>query len=126
MKFMDKKLNCWEFKKCGIDDKCPAASSELFDGINGGKSAGRVCWTVVGTLCRGCVQTDLALKYHDCIKCDFFDYVRMQEGNDFNIFDEVYKRGLVDQRTCQSIRQADAIHNVARRKYNAGCDLYDL
>lgn len=119
MMFRKKKLNCWEFKKCGFEDKCPAASSELYDGINYGDNAGRVCWAVVGTLCRGCVQDDLARKYHDCLKCNFFEYVHEQEDKDFNIFEEVYKRGLVDQRTYQSVRCVDGIHQVADIKHHS-------
>lgn len=113
---MEEKLNCWEFKNCGIEDKCPAASSELYDGINYGDNAGRVCWAVVGTLCQDCVKTDLAIKYQDCLKCDFFEYVRKQEGKELNVFDEVYRRGLVDNNMYQSVRRAAAIHQVASRR----------
>lgn len=96
---MDQKMNCWEFKGCGKEDKCPARSQTEFDGINKGENAGRACWAVVGTLCRNCVQTDLALKYQDCVDCDFFDYVHEGEDKDFSIFEEVYRRGLLKTET---------------------------
>jgi len=84
-----KKLNCWEFMKCGREpagDKvaelgiCPAASDSSFDGLNLGKNAGRICWAVAGTLCGGKVQGTFAEKRVSCIDCDFFKLVQVEEG----------------------------------------------
>lgn len=59
---------------------CPAATVEGLDGINGGKNGGRVCWTVAGTFCDGHVQGTYAVKILTCIKCPFFEKVKIEEG----------------------------------------------
>lgn len=52
MKDFMKKMNCWEFNKCGREPDgenvaefgvCPAATFELADGFCGGVNGGRVC-----------------------------------------------------------------------------------
>ena len=86
------KKNCWEFKKCErqpgglkVDELgvCPAATDTTHDGQNSGKSAGRYCWKVAGTLCDGEVQGSFAYKITDCVRCDFFQKVKEEEGEDF-------------------------------------------
>lgn len=86
------KINCWEFKKCGREpggDRteeagvCPAAVEVSCNGINSGKNAGRYCWTIAGTLCKGGVQGTFARKLSDCLRCDFFLAVNKQEGEWF-------------------------------------------
>lgn len=85
-------FNCWEFKKCGREPDglkvselgvCPAAAEKKYTGLNKGKRGGRVCWAIVGTLCGGRVQGVFAEKVTNCINCDFYNYVEMQEGQDF-------------------------------------------
>ena len=60
---MVKKINCWEFKKCGRDksNDCPAYPK-----------GGRVCYLVAGTMCGGKVQGTYALKIHNCRDCDYY------------------------------------------------------
>lgn len=81
-----KKMNCWEFKKCGRESGggnvtpygvCPAAIDERADGIHGGKNGGRCCWVVAsryngveGTY--GCFAGGL----HECYECDFYNIVK--------------------------------------------------
>ena len=86
------KLNCWEFKKCGrqpqglhVKDKglCPAAAEDALDGIHSGTNAGRACWVVSGTLCKGAVQGTFAQKFKNCEICDFYQNVRKEEFPDF-------------------------------------------
>ncbi|MGD8654719.1 MAG: hypothetical protein PVG28_01325, partial [Desulfobacterales bacterium] len=57
-----KKINCWEFMKCGREPggakaaeygTCIAATDSSYAGINTGKNAGRICWAVAGTCCDG-------------------------------------------------------------------------
>ncbi|MDH4028581.1 MAG: flagellar brake protein [Nitrospirota bacterium] len=83
-----KKLNCWEFKKCGRDpwgDKvpefgiCPAALEDRADGINCGEKAGRACWVIAGTFCGGKVQGTSASKIDTCKNCDFYRKVFEEE-----------------------------------------------
>ena len=84
-----KKLNCWEFKKCGrepgglnVDELgvCPAAVMKKADGIHDGKDGGRYCWTVAGTFCLGKIQGTFAQKTRDCYQCDFYLRVLKEEG----------------------------------------------
>ncbi len=84
-----KKLNCWEFKKCGREPGgfhvsefgvCPATEDASSSGVNDGKNAGRICWAVAGTFCAGKVQGDFAAKSVSCMACDFFKAVKQDEG----------------------------------------------
>ena len=83
------KLNCWEFKKCGREPGgakvhelgvCPAATEERLEGVHGGNKAGRACWIVAGTFCKGETQGTFAQKYGNCIRCDFYQMVKEEEG----------------------------------------------
>mgnify|MGYP001560368420 CR=1 FL=1 len=84
-----KKINCWEFKQCGREPGgkhvkelgvCPATIEQRLDGVHGGENAGRACWIVAGTFCKGEMQGVFAKKYRDCEKCDFYQKVRKEEG----------------------------------------------
>jgi len=86
----EEKLNCWEHSQCGREPcggkvselgVCPAAADASFHGINGGVNAGRICWAVAGTFCGGEVRGSFAEKRVSCVHCDFFRYVRRQEGS---------------------------------------------
>jgi len=88
---MDKQ-NCWEFMKCGREPGgsrvkklgvCPAALELRADGINCGKNGGRACWAIAGTFCQGKVQGTFAQKLCNCIKCEFYKKVVLEEGHDF-------------------------------------------
>jgi hypothetical protein len=82
------KLNCWEFKKCGREPGgtgaaefgvCPAALEERLDAVHGGRNAGRSCWVVAGTLCKGATQGTFAVKFGACEACEFYLVVREEE-----------------------------------------------
>lgn len=84
-----KKINCWEFKKCGREpggDRvgelgvCPAATDQSFHEINAGQCGGRICWAVAGTLCKDSVQGSFAEKRESCLNCSFFLRVQAEEG----------------------------------------------
>jgi len=84
----EKKLNCWEFMKCGRGPKgdktkllgvCPAAIEKRLDTIHGGINSGRACWVVAGTLCGGTVQGSFARKELACKRCDFYNKVHNEE-----------------------------------------------
>jgi nucleoside-diphosphate-sugar epimerase len=86
----EKKLNCWEFMKCGRGPKgakakklgpCPAASDKRLDGVHGGVNSGRACWVVAGTFCGGTVQGSFARKQVACKRCDFYNKVYKEEGS---------------------------------------------
>jgi hypothetical protein len=80
--------NCWEVTQCGREPGgkgvellgvCPAAMKEESDGINHGRAAGRLCWSVEGTLSTGAI----GVKFMKCLKCSFFQTVESQEGRFF-------------------------------------------
>lgn len=83
-----KKMNCWEFKKCGREPGgtkkdqgvCPASVDPRLHGVHDGRLAGRACWVIAGTMCGGKEQGTFAHKYHDCERCDFYRLVKSEEG----------------------------------------------
>jgi hypothetical protein len=87
-----RKLNCWEYKKCGRQPQgphvkdlglCPASTETALDDVHDGTNAGRNCWVVSGTLCKGVVQGTFAQKFKRCEACDFYQKVRQEEFPDF-------------------------------------------
>lgn len=64
-------------------EPCPAALDVTCDGVNGGANAGRICWTVPGTVCFGQPQGDFVDKQGTCLSCVFFEQVRSEEGAGF-------------------------------------------
>lgn len=92
------KLNCWQFNKCGREPGglrvsefgvCEAATERKCDGIHGGRTAGRSCWAVAGTLCGGQVQGSFAQKITHCLACEFYKRVREEEGENFMAVGEI-------------------------------------
>jgi hypothetical protein len=86
------KLNCWEVKKCGRElggakslelGVCKSSTETKLDGVHGGRSAGRACWVVAGSLCGGKVQGTYAQKIQNCLQCEFYKSVRNEEKSDF-------------------------------------------
>jgi hypothetical protein len=83
-----KKLNCWEHKKCGRQPGgyrttelgiCPVTTYVDLDGIHNGRNAGRACWAIAGSLCGGKVQGTFAEKLHNCWRCEFMKAVQADE-----------------------------------------------
>jgi len=86
--------NCWEAKKCGRQPGgprakelgvCPAATATNLHGKNSGINAGRYCWKISGTLCGGKIQGSFASKVGNCMACDFFKVVKIEEGANFQL-----------------------------------------
>lgn len=86
--------NCWEFMQCGREPGgkktsdlgvCPAATEKRLDGMHHGFNAGRACWVVAGTLCKGEVQGFFAKKYQHCSQCRFYTQVRDEELPNFSM-----------------------------------------
>jgi hypothetical protein len=82
--------NCWEYKGCGRQaggtkaqelGVCPASIEQRAHQINHGTNAGRTCWAVAGTLCKGEKQGTFAQKVGNCSKCDFYLLVAAEEGS---------------------------------------------
>jgi len=96
-----KKELCWEVMKCGREvggnrskdlGVCPAATEKRVDGMNNGKNAGRICWTVAGTLCSGEVEGTFASKIDNCLKCEFYKLVKTEEGAQSSKMEEAMKK----------------------------------
>ena len=94
------KLNCWEFNKCNREQGgqkakelgvCPATREERLNGIHGGKNAGRTCWVISGTFCKGKVQGTFAEKKKSCFECDFYKKVREEEFPQFILLSNLLK-----------------------------------
>jgi hypothetical protein len=84
------KQNCWEFKKCGREPGghnaetkgiCPATIEKRTNGIHGGKNAGRCCWAVLATNCKGAPNAEIlyAEKLKTCMNCDFYKVTFKEE-----------------------------------------------
>ena len=92
---MTKKMNCWEFMKCGRElggksakklGVCPAATSPHADGLNGGINGGRICWAIVGIYSCHIGKASLSKKKVLCSDCAFYKKVLSEEGMmDFEI-----------------------------------------
>lgn len=79
------KCNCWDFKKCEKTawEDCSVTREERFDGFNGGKNGGRLCWFTKeltnGTKAKG-------QQAQKCAECGFFTLVSKEEGPRMIIF----------------------------------------
>ncbi len=119
---MQKRLNCWEYMKCGrepegekIDElgACPAATDVSFDGINRGKNGGRICWAVAGTFCQGEIQGTFAVKRESCVKCEFFKLVQEEDRNVHSevgflkYFSGETKNSFLNQLTCKYVKAGE-------------------
>ena len=85
---MSLKLNCWEYKKCGRESGgarvnelgvCRTAIYAEFNGLNGGKNGGRVCWAISGPSCNSNVRGSFAEKQSYCMACGFYRTVLEEE-----------------------------------------------
>jgi hypothetical protein len=88
-----KRKNCWEMKRCGRGPGgentkslgvCPAALPNRYDGINGGKYGGRICWTVTGTF-NDEIQLENAKHLETCIACIVLKQIYRDERRDFTL-----------------------------------------
>jgi hypothetical protein len=102
---MDKKLNCWEYKKCGREPGgareselglCPATIETRLNGVHGGYNAGRACWVVDGTMCDDKIGGTFTQKYEKCSICDFHIQVRRDEVHNIQLPSTLYLRLLSD------------------------------
>jgi len=57
---------------------CPAASATMFDGVNGGRNAGRFCWRLAGTFGVSRIQGTYARTIATCQECLFFKKMEAQ------------------------------------------------
>jgi rubrerythrin len=92
------KLNCWEFKSCGRQPGgirehdlggCPVTREKRLDGVHDGVTAGRACWVVAGTSCKGELQGTFAREFKKCETCDFYMKVHDEECSTFRSLAEL-------------------------------------
>lgn len=76
-------MNCWEYKKCGREDTCKAATFELADGFLGGKNGGRACIYITGSLCNSVRYG--SPKANNCKSCGFYKILKEEHGRDMNV-----------------------------------------
>ncbi|UCH15630.1 MAG: hypothetical protein JSV22_06620 [Bacteroidales bacterium] len=62
---------------------CPVPTLDYCHGINSGKSAGRICWAITGTLCQEKINGIFAQELKSCMTCKFFEKVQEEEGDKF-------------------------------------------
>ncbi len=86
---MTRKMNCWEFVKCGRElggkkakelGVCPAATSPHADGLNGGINGGRICWAIVGIYSCHIGKASLSQRDVLCSDCAFYKKVLSEQG----------------------------------------------
>lgn len=86
------KLNCWEYFNCGREPNgirskesgvCPATINFFGKNINTGLYHGRYCWKISGTFCSGEYHGINVSKHYNCSKCEFFNLVKAEEGENF-------------------------------------------
>ena len=86
---MNKKLNCWEFMKCGKGtepahaDKpnvCPVAAEASADGLNRGLNGGRICWVIAEERCKDKIKCSGLHHDSSCFSCEFRHKVMAEEG----------------------------------------------
>jgi signal transduction histidine kinase len=70
-----RKIKCWEFTKCGVENAegaaqmmCPAYPNY-----------GRICWSIAGTFCGKKVNGAIAQKIGNCKKCQFYQHVAVSK-----------------------------------------------
>jgi hypothetical protein len=97
----ERKQNCWEFTNCGREPGgtrekeagiCPAAAETRLDTVHHGRNAGRSCWIVAGTLCEGRPQGTFVRKHKNCMSCDFYRLVLLEEKGDFLLSTTLLKK----------------------------------
>jgi methyl-accepting chemotaxis protein len=65
-----RKMNCWEFKKCGRESN--GAKAKELGVCPAYPNRGTSCASIAGTLCGGKVQGSFAMKLANCLQCDFY------------------------------------------------------
>lgn len=119
------KTNCWEYKGCGhgpeSSEPCPAAIDTTSHGTNRGINAGRICWTVPGTLCDGFVQGAFHEKQQLCLSCGFVEQVRRDEGEGFRFLK--LARGVSDPRRLQAKLEQVEVLEAIHEQLSGGLDL---
>lgn len=95
------KKNCWEHKNCGREPGgrnvmelgiCPVTIKISFHGTNNGVNGGRSCWVIAGSLCGGEVQGTYSQKLGNCMICDFYAMVVLQEGSEYESTKKIQER----------------------------------
>lgn len=70
------------------------------DGINGGKNAGRICWLIANTMCKGDAKSTFEAMITTCGECDFYRLVKAEAGEkvmlSIDMLREAYEKNKLD------------------------------
>lgn len=123
------KANCWEFMECGrepggdfVDELglCPASVDPGFEGINEGEKGGRACWAISGTLCLGTVQEGFSSKQCDCERCDFFQLVHLEQGDNFLNTRKIRQQYLLKNKELQLCKYPQTDRTISANHNSTG------
>ncbi len=101
---LDRRENCWEVRDCGRTERgkdgtppCAVVLARHANGVNSGVNGGRVCWSIVGSLCSDRkVASDLSGEQSNCTTCGFFQQVWDEEGiAEFSLFSDSVREGIL-------------------------------
>ncbi len=110
------KKNCWEVKGCGQKRggngkntlKCPVPDMATSDGINGGQNAGRICWLIANTMCKGnAEEATFEEMFNTCVECDFYRLVREEEGKSMMFSIEMLRTAYEEAKAENSRRKRE-------------------
>ena len=71
-------MNCWEFKKCGRE--AGGAKVREFGVCPAYPNDGQHCAWTTGTLCGGTVQGSFAVKFRNCMECNYYNSPHYDRG----------------------------------------------
>jgi anti-anti-sigma regulatory factor len=88
----EKKLqNCWEFKQCGEEKTCSAATATQHDGQFGGLNGGRYCAFIEDNECFDSKKTDPGEKLATCVQCEFYHEIISHAFSDYDALEKPKK-----------------------------------
>ncbi len=76
------------------------------NGINGGKNAGRICWLIANTMCRGDNATTFEDMITTCTECDFYKLVKEEEGNQLMLSLDMLQETYEENKARETKRRA--------------------
>ncbi len=70
------------------------------NGINGGINAGRICWLIANTMCKGDTENAFETMITTCGECDFYKLVKAEGGEEvilsIDLLSKMYEKNKLD------------------------------
>jgi len=76
------------------------------NGINSGKNAGRICWLIAHTMCKGEGETTFEEMIKICGECDFYKLVKEEEGKGLVLSLDTLRETYEKNRTSESNKKS--------------------